>query len=997
VNDYVEIPRELIEAQQGIKLYVDVMWIDDVPFLTTISANIRLITAHYLSDRKANTLLAACEATFTTYHNAGFSVKEFHADHEFASVGEDLKKRVPELHLNITPAESHVPVVDRIIRTIKERYRASYHRLPFSMWPKAMIIHGVSNAVKWLNAFPPKGGISTTYSPRTIITGRQMDYKKHCTIPFGSYVQAVTKNTPTNTPRERTIDAIFLRTLDNIQGGFEVLNLRTGKTITRHRVIEIPITESVIKRVEQLARLQGFQPHATPIFRTYSLLAGVDDAEDEPPPEHGDIVYHYDDEDDDDDEDFDPEVEAEDDISYYEQIETPELDELFEESEDESESESDESVRTKPTQSDLEVETLAEDENEIEPDDPISQPPAPRRSARVPKPRQMLVPSFKGTNYKSKAVSMLVAQENARIAKSWCHLITQLSPEETLEYTEEEAPVLAAIFAQVYNYSQGLKVFKDRAQQAAFEEMKQLHDRVCFRPINVNTLTSEERRSAMHALMLINEKRDGRMKGRAVTDGSKQRTWIGKDEAASPTAAWESIIITAVIDAQERRDVAIVDLPNAFIQTVNEKLKDEHKMDILKVKGKLADLLISVSPEIYGPYATKENGVTVLYLEILRALYGMIKSPLLFYRKLVKDLQSIGFVINPYDSCVANRMVNGKQQTVAWHVDDLKISHVDSKVNDAFIAWARDKYEDVNITKMKPSRGKVHDYLGVIFDYSEDGKVKIQMKEYIKNMLAEFKGKDQVKALRSVTTPAAEYLFKVDDKCKKLSPEWMEEFHSTVAKALFLCKRARPDIQPTVPFLCTRVTSSDEDDWKKLLRMMKYLEQTVDLELTLEASPEREVQMCMWYPDAAFAVHQDMKSHTGAVLTLGKGAMQVISAKQKLNTRSSTEAELVAADDVVVQAMWTRNFLEAQGYSSKTTIFQDNTSAILLEKNGKESSSKRTRHINIRYFYITDCVQKKYLNIEYCPTADMLGDFPSKPLLGRKFKKFRALIMNSKD
>jgi ABC-type transport system involved in Fe-S cluster assembly fused permease/ATPase subunit len=152
----------------------------------------------------------------------------------------------------------------------------------------------------------------------------------------------------------------------------------------------------------------------------------------------------------------------------------------------------------------------------------------------------------------------------------------------------------------------------------------------------------------------------------------------------------------------------------------------------------------------------------------------------------------------------------------------------------------------------------------------------------------------------------------------------------------------------------------------------------------------------MWYPDAAFAVHQDMKSHTGAVLTMGKGAMQTISSKQKLNTRSTTEAELVAVDDVVVQAMWTRNFLEAQGYSSKTTIFQDNTSTILLETNGRESSSKRTRHINIRYFYITDCVQKNYINIKYCPTADMLGDFPSKPLQGSKFKRLRALMMNTK-
>jgi hypothetical protein len=136
----------------------------------------------------------------------------------------------------------------------------------------------------------------------------------------------------------------------------------------------------------------------------------------------------------------------------------------------------------------------------------------------------------------------------------------------------------------------------------------------------------------------------------------------------------------------------------------------------------------------------------------------------------------------------------------------------------------------------------------------------------------------------------------------------VEEFHTTVAKGLFLCKRARPDLQPAIPFLCTRVKVPDEDDWKQLVRMMKYLQETKDLELTLEAEKGASV-ICKWYPDAAFAVHRDMKSHTGAVLTLGKGAANTISAKQKLNTRSSTEAELVAADDIVVQAMWTRLFL----------------------------------------------------------------------------------------
>jgi hypothetical protein len=113
-----------------------------------------------------------------------------------------------------------------------------------------------------------------------------------------------------------------------------------------------------------------------------------------------------------------------------------------------------------------------------------------------------------------------------------------------------------------------------------------------------------------------------------------------------------------------------------------------------------------------------------------------------------------------------------------------------------------------------------------------------------------------------------------------------------------------------------------------------------------------------------------------------------------LNTRSSTEAELVAADDIVVQAMWTKKNLEAQGYSSDTTIYQDNTSAILLETNGRESSSKRTRHINVRYYYIKDCIDKGHLQDKYCPTDDMKGDYPSKLLQGKKFLNHRKDLLN---
>ena len=127
---------------------------------------------------------------------------------------------------------------------------------------------------------------------------------------------------------------------------------------------------------------------------------------------------------------------------------------------------------------------------------------------------------------------------------------------------------------------------------------------------------------------------------------------------------------------------------------------------------------------------------------------------------------------------------------------------------------------------------------------------------------------------------------------------------------------------------------------------------------------------------------------------MGRGFPIVCSTKQKLNTRSSTESELVGVDDMMPSILWTRYFLKAQGYKvSDNIIFQDNKSTMLLERNGKASSSKRTKHINVRYFFITDRISKGEVRVEWCPTAEMIADFMTKPLQGSTFKRFRDLIM----
>jgi hypothetical protein len=136
-----------------------------------------------------------------------------------------------------------------------------------------------------------------------------------------------------------------------------------------------------------------------------------------------------------------------------------------------------------------------------------------------------------------------------------------------------------------------------------------------------------------------------------------------------------------------------------------------------------------------------------------------------------------------------------------------------------------------------------------------------------------------------------------------------------------------------------------------------------------------------------------MRSHTGGTMSMGTGAVYSTSKKQKLNTKSSTEAELVGIDDVLPQALWTKYFMEAQGYGVTTILNQDNQSTIKLSENGKSSSGKGTRHINIRYFFITDRIARKEVAIQYCPTKEMVADFFTKPLQGELFYKFRDQIM----
>jgi hypothetical protein len=164
-----------------------------------------------------------------------------------------------------------------------------------------------------------------------------------------------------------------------------------------------------------------------------------------------------------------------------------------------------------------------------------------------------------------------------------------------------------ASFAQQYLLNKGLKIFRQKGQDASKKKMDQLHQRSCFTPKSIAEMTQIERRKAQQALMFLGEKRDGTVKGRMVYNGKPTREWLSREDSASPTAALESIMLTAVIDAHKERNVMTCDILNAFIQALMTEVKDGDERVMMKITGVLVNMLVELNPELYGSYLVYER------------------------------------------------------------------------------------------------------------------------------------------------------------------------------------------------------------------------------------------------------------------------------------------------------------------------------------------------------------------------------------------------------
>jgi hypothetical protein len=984
------VPPYILTDHSQVILCVDFFYVQGLPFLHIISRTLSYRHTFAVSDRSAATVLPLLQEVLSHYRSRGFSPAAIHADSEF----QFLPAHFPDVSFHFVPLSDHVPEVERSIRTIKEDARTVIHGLPYQRLPVQFIRHLIHQVTDTLNRFPRAGNpLLRDITPDIILTGRARPNFSDLHFEFGTYVQTFDKTT--NTIRARTHGAIVLDKSQYDQDTYNLLSLASGQLIkqkARH-CTELPIPDIAIRMLETLA-LKERQP----LIQMGKLLIEWRPNQPFDPDDILDPEYIPPLDDDADDHVLGPEFHHDPDDLLTE--DTPEQSALLypvdsvantqhnditdaESLQPDNDNDDEEFTQNNP------VLEIGADENNNEPvvdlgaddiaveqdavvdlgaDDTVVSESHDETPETHVESTETNVPRYNTRGNKIDYSFRLAEQMNhaptgAKSYQAYSHSLHNIHK------------TLTGLLMNQMSAKKGIRMFGEQAREALRKEFRQLIEKHVFTALFAHDLTPNDRKRVLRVINLIKEKRSGLIKGRTVADGRAQKLWYEKAETYSPTCGLDSFFLSLIIDAHEGRDVAIADVTGAYLNAFMDELV------IVMLTGEDVDLISDVCPA-FQEYVAVENGERVLYLRLDRALYGCVRSALLWYKMFSDTLAEIGFEVNPYDPCVANATFEGSQCTVVFYVDDNKISHKNPQIVDFVINHIESKFGP-----MTKTHGSKHEFLGMNFEFLPNRRVVIAMPRYLEEAIADC-GMD---ITFEAATPATKSLFDVDDSSPLLVTKQADVFRSIVSKLLYVGLRGRPDFLVTLCFLCSRVQHPTVQDQNKLKRLLQYAKGTLDLTLTLGAD---DLTVMSTFVDAAYGVHPDFRSQTGGTITFGIGGIVNRASKQKINTKSSTEAELVGASDYLSNTIWVMNFLEAQGYPVHSSFFeQDNESAIKLAKNGRSSAGQKSRHIHNRFFWITDRLKTDGITIRHCPTTVMLADFLTKPLQGSLFRKFRDAML----
>ncbi len=526
----------------------------------------------------------------------------------------------------------------------------------------------------------------------------------------------------------------------------------------------------------------------------------------------------------------------------------------------------------------------------------------------------------------------------------------------------------------------GLKTYGGMAEKVCEVELKQLFlDKKALLPMKWEDLNKEQRRRVIRSHMFLTEKyNDGvfeKLKGRMVADGRTQDRSIYMDYS-SPTVKTSSVMTCLKLAATKGWKFIKVDVGGAFLCA---NIDDTEEVFLL-LERDIVDLVKKWIPQ-FKVYVRSDGKMVV---RVAKAMYGLIQSALLWYKELTGFLEEHGFSAVDADRCILHKVTaDGKHVLLIVYVDDILILSEQEELCN----WVKRILED-RYKKITYEDGKKINYLGMILEQVEEG-FTISMKAYILDVLEEY-----CKDVRKCISPARGDLFESHANDKLVKDK--AKFHTMVAKLLYLGKRGRPDILLPVQYLCTRVKQPIDGDMRKLERVLRYLKLTSSMKRRVGKEPFNKVEA---YIDAAFGGHADGKSQSGCVVTLGGTAVIEICRKQKIVSKDSTEAELVALSNLLIEVEAVQELLDNLSNlmgedltKERMTVYQDNTSKISLVTKG--GGKPRNKYMKVRQEMVKERVDKKDVDIIYIKTCRMLADILTKPMSGEKFYKFVRALLN---
>ena len=954
---------------RNVTLHYDVMFIEGVPYFAAVAMpSHNLFIADLGGKRNVSSIRAALESTEAILKSHGCTLVESFCDNEKAVVAMGKEINMKGQRLDLTGVAQHESIVENGIKQIGNCTRAVLSGIPFS-WPKFLMFFLLCFVVMSINMVPRSTNFSGL-SPKEILTGQKPDYLRDCRIECGEYMQVENPTTgrAKNNTTPRMNGAIALHSAGNKQGSFYVYDINAQAVVKRDHFVRLPMPSDVIDHMNSLANKKG-KVGLEPIFAFGNTIIGYEnedqleeafledlepaEAESDPTEDIDNLV-------------FDEDLLAPSAEGIPLQLSENHLQEDHYDSTPRGASHRGEE-REIDFQTDVEHQVSDLDTNNISPNLEFT--------GVITPEIEEIEEDIDGNEY----IEVEPAEEAPRHEETSVQEDVSADPKHRYNLRPKKPPSYRAEF---YNFHVSLKKARAKygdkvANAAAKQELGGLLFKKIGRPRMWGSLNSYEKKRIISCSLFLREKYLAtgafeKLKARLVAGGHQQDRSL-YDDVSSPTVSKTALFINAAIAATERREVVTVDIGQAYLNADMVGTKP-----LMRIPEEYAEIIVSLEPE----WRKFLNDKGALLLELDKALYGCIESARLWYLHLKGTLEAMGYICNPVEPCVFNKTVDGVQATITFHVDDLMITCGNQNVIAQTVNDLIEVYGDVKV-----KTGKIHPYLGMVFDFTEEGEVSVSMKSFVEDMVIDsgIQG--------TASTPAANNLHSIDEKSVSLDSDKAKEFHSISAKILYAATLARPDMWVTAVFLATRTQKPTVQDWNKLERAVRYLSSSRKLSMTLTVDKGIPIYA---YVDASYGIFCDGKSQTGSVISLGAGPIYCKSSKHKIVTKSSTESELVALSDSSSQIIWVREYLLFQGYPMEAaTVYQDNQSTIVMAEKGR-STSARTRHISIRFFFIKDRIESGEIILEYKPTADMVADILTKPMQGELFRRLRDLLMGKK-